>query len=302
MKNKVICLFFVAVFVLSLCGCKGYREADNTYIVTAIGFDGKEKIKVSVEVVTAGGSERSDDPTSEIISGEGDTPMDAVFSLNNQITKNLLFDHCAAIIIGKSLNENHLGEVLKYGNDLKELNFAVDMFVCDDANKLFKDSESVSVSRGFDITSNLKETNKEIGIDFQNKFYEVYMAYRAKKNYNLPYIKVIEKRIVIDGQSVYNQKSEKAFLSNEDAIIYSFITNNNVGGKIYFKDIYADISSSKCKFDKEKGEYKIELCVKSGSDDFSKIFKEKAEKMLADNKEKLGLLSDKISVEKKEGI
>ncbi|MCQ2455132.1 MAG: hypothetical protein MJ090_03185 [Clostridia bacterium] len=301
MKKKAICIFLILI-VVSLTGNGDYTEADSSYIVTAIGFDGEEKINVSVEVVTAGGSERSETPTSEIISGKGDTPMDAVFSLNSQITKNLLFDHCTAIIIGRNLSKTNLGEVLKYGNELKELNFAVDMFVCENASQLLEKSDSVSVSRGFDIAANVKETEREIGIDYKNNFYEIYKAYEHGENYSFPFIKNSDKKIIIDGLSVYKKKEERSFLTNEEALLYSFVTDNNGGGKIYLDDQYANISSGEAKFNPKTKKYEISLCIKDKSRRFSEIFKQKTEKLLVSKKQEIGFKTDKITVKERQGI
>ena len=300
MRIKLISLFCVVSFLM-LCGCSGYREADNGYIVTAIGFDGNEDFKVSVEVVTAGGSELRSEPKSEVISGKGNSPMEAVFSLNSKISKNLVFDHCTALLIGKNLSGKNLEEVLKYGKEIKELNFAIDMFMCESAEDLLKESESVSVARGFDIAANLKETKSETGIDYQNKFYEIYMEYNAGKSYSFPYLKVKNERIIIDGESVFKENKEKAHLTNEEALLYSFIKNDNNGGRIFLGEEFAEITHSHCSKNKDDG-YTVNLSIKQKSKKFPKIFKKRIEKMLEKHKDELNFSSDKIKLKERDGI
>ena len=300
MKAKIISVL-CAINILFLCGCNGYREADNGYIVTAIGFDGEDEISVSVEVVTAGGNELRSEPSSEILFGKGKSPMEAIFSLNSQISKNLVFEHCGAIIIGRNLSETHLEKVLKYGKDTKELNFAVDVFISENAGELLKNSKSVSVARGFDIASNLKETRSETGIDYQNKFYEIYMEYKEGNNYTLPFLSVKDERIIIDGQCVFNDNKEKAYLNNEEALLYSYIKNNNVGGRIYLGEEFADISNSRC-YLKNDREYTVSLSVKQKSKKFSKLFEKRTEEMLKKLRADLDFKADKIKLKERDGV
>ena len=300
MKTKIITIFCV-FNILFLCGCNGYREADNGYIVTAMGFDGEDEISVSVEVVTAGGSELRSEPSSEIIVGNGKSPMEAIFSLNSQISKNLVFEHCTAIIIGRTLSETHLEKFLKYGKETKELNFAVDMVICENAKELLKNAKSVSVAKGFDIAANLKETKSETGIDYQNKFYEIYMEYKAGKNYAFPFLSVKEERIIIDGQCVFKDNKEKAYLDNEEALLYSYIKNNNTGGKIYLGEEFANISNSHCYLKKDK-EYMVSLSVKQKSKKFSQLFKKRTEEMLEKHKADLDFSVDKIKLKERDGV
>ena len=300
MKAKIIS-FLCAASILFLSGCNGYREADNGYIVTAIGFDGEDEISVFVEVVTAGGSELRSEPSSEVLVGKGKSPMEAIFSLNSQISKNLVFEHCTAIIIGRTLSETHLEKVLKYGKDTKELNFAVDMFICENAGELLKNSKSVSVAKGFDIASNLKETKSETGIDYQNKFYEIYMEYKAGNNYTFPFLSVEDERIIIDGQCVFRDRKEKAYLDNEESLLYSFIKNNNIGGKIYLGEEFADISNSHC-YLKNDNEYTVSLSVKQKSKKFSKLFEKRTEEMLKKHRADLDFKADKIKLNERDGV
>lgn len=300
--KKSVTVLLCAVLLLSLCGCKDYKEPDNGYMVTALGFDGSDQINVFVEVVTAGGTERSSEPIAEILEGSGKTPTEAVFSLNSSISKHLVFEHCTAVILGRKLTEKQLDEILEYGRKQKELNFAVDMFICENPGELLKNSESVAVARGFDISGNLSETNAEAGIDYKNRFYEIYNDYKADKNYSFPILDISDKKTVISGQSVFCEKKEKVKLDNTESLIYSFLVNSNDGGKIYIGKEYADIAFSHTEYFKEKECYEIDLCIKKASKNFCREFKNKAERLLEEKGKKIGFKGTKIKISEREGI
>ncbi len=300
MKKVLTAAFLTVLSAFFLCSCKGYREADNGYIVTAVGFGGGKEVTVFAEVVTAGGTERSDAPVSEVIEGSGKTPIEAVFSLNNQISKHLAFEHCTAIIIDKTITSKQFDKILEYAKELKELNFAVDMFFCDDVKTLLNESESVSVARGFDISGNLTETNKETGIDYKNKFYEIYNKVKDGSNYAFPLLKLKDGKVIIDGQIVFNGKKECARLSNAESLIYSFVSDGNDGGRVCIKNEFADVSRSDIKL--KKGIYELGIYIKKSSKGFREELKTETENFLRKYKTALGLKSEKIEIHEREGI
>ncbi len=299
MLKRLICIFFAVCIALSLCGCKGYREADNCYIVTAIGFDGKDKTKVTVEVIDAG-SETKSSPRFETLSGKGDTPEDAVFSLNNQISKTLVFDHCSAVVIGKNVGKKGMARIIEYVRELKELNFSVYVFITESAEKLFKNSKSTSAAKGFDIAGNVRETKKDTGVDYKNKFYEVYKAYKSDEFYSLPNLTVKSKKIVINGQSVYKKEKCKMKLNGKDSLMYSFVKNSNVGGRIYMGNDFAEVNKSR--FFLKNGKYNGKLYIKNNSKNFGKSFKKRLSKFLKKYNGKIGIKSEFSDIEIREGL
>ncbi len=302
MKKSILSVILCTFLIVALCGCNDYKEPDNGYMVTALGFDGSDQINVFVEVVTAGGTERSSEPVAEILEGSGKTPTEAVFSLNSSISKHLVFEHCTAVILGQKLTEKQLGEILEYGRKVKEINFAVDMFICENPGELLKNSESVAVARGFDISGNLNETNAETGIDYENRFYEIYSNYKAGKNYSFPILDLSGGKIIISGQAVFGGISEKTRLDNEESLIYSFLSNLNDGGKIYIGKEYADMAFSHTKYFKEKECYEIDLCIKKASKKFCSEFEKRAETLLREKGEKLGFKGTNVKIREREGI
>lgn len=300
MIRKTICAVITVLFVFLLCGCDGYRETDGCYIVTAIGFDGGENTKISIEVVSTGGGERRGDAYSEIISGEGETPENAMFSLSSKISKILMFDHCTTLVVGESVDSNRFDEIINFGRELKEINLSVYVVRCENAGKLLTEAKPLAVARGFDIVGNIRETEKDTGIKYENRFFEVFASYKTGEYYKLPVMSVKDSKIIIEGETVYKNAKITDSLSNEESLIYSFFINKNSGGKVYFGKEYADVVHAKGKHKGDK--YTLLLKVKNESDGFKKAFREKCNEFLKNHRKKLGLEAEEVEIEIKGGV
>lgn len=300
MIKKFVCAVVAVLLIFTLPGCEGYRETDACYIVTAVAFDGGENIEISLEVVSTGGGERRSDAYSEIITGQGKTPENAMFSLSSKISKILMFDHCTALVLGESVKENQLDEIINFARELKEINLSVYVVRCENARKLLALSKPSAIARGFDIVGNIRETEKDTGIKYENRFFELFAAYKTGKCYKLPFLAVDEDKIIIEGETVYHNTQKKEYLSNEDSLIYSFFINKNSGGKVYFGKEYADVVNTK--FKRRGKEYTASVKVKNESDGFKKAFSNKCNEFLQKHGKKLGLEAEKAKVKIKGGV
>ena len=300
MIRKIFCVVLITLVCASFCGCEGYRETDGCYIVTAIGFDGGEKTKISIEVVSTGGGERRGDAYSEIISGEGETPENAMFSLSSKISKILMFDHCTALIVGESVDKTRFDQIINFGRELKEINLSVYVVGCENAEKLLTESKPSAVARGFDIVGNIRETEKDTGIKYANRFFEVFASYKTGEYYKLPVMSVKDSKIIIKGEEVYKSAEKKDVLSNEESLIYSFFIGKNTGGKVYFGKEYADIVHAKT--ERKDDKYTLSIKVKNESDGFKTALREKCNEFLKNHRKKLGLKARKVEIEIKGGV
>ena len=146
-----------------------------------------------------------------------------------------------------------LDKVFDFGQELKEINLSVYMVRTGSAERLFNDSSPISVARGFDIAGNIKETEKDTGIDYNDRFFELFAAYKNGEYYGMPILKAENEKIIIDGEEICKGRQTRERLSNEESLIYSFLINKNSGGKIYFGKEYADVSQ--CRVDYKNKKY-----------------------------------------------
>ncbi len=303
MVKKVWFAVIGLCIMVSFCGCKGYRETENGYIVTALGFDKgkKDEFSISVEVVSAGGGETTNSPSSEILVGGGKSPGNAVFTLNDELSKTLIFDHCAVVILGEELTKGQTEEIFKYLDVLKELNLGVFLTTTKNSKELLTKSKSVSVARGFDIAGNIKESATEAGINYHNKFYEINKAYKNGELYSMPNLEVDNKKIVISGESVVKKEKNIAKLSSEESLVYSVLRNGNSGGRIYLAEDYAEIDRINSNVSKD-GKTTFEFYYNKHSKGFSNTFKKEAVAFLKKYGKTLDLNMEIEEIKEREGV
>ncbi len=302
MIKKTVSIIMCLVLISLLCGCGGYREIDSCYIVTALGFDGGKKLKITVEVVSAGGSERSNEPFSEVFEEKGNTPEEALFLLNSKISKKLMFDHATAIVLGDDLTKQQVEDILDYGKKQVELNFAIYMLYSENAREIFKKADPISLACGYDIAGIIKEIRISSGIDYSNRFYEMYTSFKKQEKYGLPNVKVEDEKVVVEGQAVFYKDGKKTMLSNEESLIYSILANQNTGGSVCIGREKAELDESRTKYLKKSGKYDVLLFTKEKNDGFVKAFKKQGEKLLKKHGKALGFEGEKINAKQKGGI
>ncbi len=295
--KKFLFVITLFSFIISLCSCGGYREIERGYIVTALGFDKKsgDKLTVSAEVVSAGGNERANAPYSEILEGEGVSPGEALFLLNNEISKELFFEHCSAVILGDGLSEEQTKEIFVFLKNLRELNKSLSVAATENSKMLLNNSKSVSIAKGFDIERNINESRKETGENYQNSFYEVDKLYTNGEIYALPELKLEQKKIIVSGEAVYKRNEKKIKLDAKESLIYSILKGNNRGGRFYIDKAFGDVIKFRIKNEKNSLA-RLDVYVKRDRCGFEKTLQKNTDKFLKKHKNSFENFPDEVKV------
>ncbi len=193
MKKLFFCLGLLSLLLIPLCGC--FSGAANTsgshkYLISAIGFDFEEQIKVTVEAVAVN-SEDAAGKKRILISGSGKTPDEAMKKAQKKATQPFDLSHCGSIILGDGIKGSKFDEICDYCYDTDEITFSVYMVATENAEKLLKPDPISSVAVGYDIMSILEREEESSGTDFKNSLYEVVaQKERENKAVTLPFLKV----------------------------------------------------------------------------------------------------------------
>lgn len=155
-KIKTVALSFI--LILCLCGCTANRELDEQSLVCTLCFSGNEEYTVTVEVLTENTEEKK--LTTKIHTATGETPEKAVESLENGLSKRLMFDHCAAIILSPEMKKERQRDALIYCVKNPTVNLGTPVVYCEDTDRLF-DCKPESAGVGYDIMLTLKELSLE---------------------------------------------------------------------------------------------------------------------------------------------
>ena len=230
MKKRCILILFLALLAFSACGCKGYRETDSEYFVTAVCFEKNEDgFKAHIEVLSV--TEEDKKSESKVFVSYGKTPYSAVEGTTSLMPKNAVFDHCGTAIIDESITGEDFKSVIKYLYDTKNLNLGIFMFVTDDIEGVL-DCDSQAASVGYDIMATETNITKTSGISFMNKYYEICARQIKCGGFCLPVVKTKENRPEISGEIVFADYRPILRLEKDEAQIFNLICSGSSGGEI----------------------------------------------------------------------
>jgi len=263
--KKILSLFLVLILLFCLSGCSGnvYTQADQQYIVSAIGFLNKSgRIRAVAEAVAVNAESTEQSVERVVLEGEGATPAESVLDLAARLSKPLLFDHCGVILTDATLNREEVEKVLSYCEENKQINLAAYIVYSDDIEKLLSLKPMAALTVGYDIIGVIDRAQSLYGIKFFNRFYEVKANTLKKSNtFLLPSFEAVGEEYTISGSEVYSSFERKARLTNEQTALYCLITDTYSHGA--FSEY--KIASAKCFFDSSIKDEKlyIDLRIKA---------------------------------------
>ncbi|MBR4909748.1 MAG: hypothetical protein IKZ47_00290 [Clostridia bacterium] len=232
--KKAIAAVLLALLPIALCGCSGYRETDNEYIISAIAFKNSGGGFLAYAEVLDIGSD-SDSTENKIFKARGDTPYKAVNALIYMLPKNAVFDHCAVAITENNIYGEDLKSVFDYLFDAKNLNLGIYMYNTAGVDDIFS-CKAQELSVGYDIMAIQTNIEKTTGIPFKNKYYEVLSRIEASDGFCLPLLSAEDKRPVISGQTVYAHMLPALTLSEDEAVLFNLLFSGSSGGEISVSD------------------------------------------------------------------
>lgn len=162
MKKAVILSLVLCLF---LCGCSSYKEIDTRYMVASLGFSFSEHYTVFAETVSIGTDNTTATP--RVFCGNGNTLENAFSDLQKSFSKDIMLDHCAAIILDAALSKEHQKEVLDFCVQKKEINLSA----CTAKSNNIKDllsSVSETAAVGYDIFAIQKKQKTIVGSELFN--------------------------------------------------------------------------------------------------------------------------------------
>lgn len=230
MRRILSVISFFTVICILLTGCQGYRETDSEYLISAIGFENAgEEYKVYSEVLSLSGEKK--DSKSELFSGKGKTPYEAVSDIAARLPKKAVFDHCSTALIQSNISGGDFKEIVEYLFNTKNLNLGICLYCADDIKEILS-LEPQALSVGYDVSAIKNNLEKTTGTDFENKYYEICSLQISDKSFCLPKVTAKEKRPEISAQTVYVDFMPVYELKGEETALYNLLRGGSKGGEI----------------------------------------------------------------------
>ncbi len=290
MAKKFLSLGLVLVLCF-LCGCTGYRESDNSFIVSAMGFD-KEggNFTIFIEAVTA--NETEAELKEETYEAHGETLEAALYSLKNKIYKPLSFEHCSVILVSPNIAQKDMKNVVEFCKKTEELNTSVYFAATEEVEKIISADAVSEAAGGYDISSLIESRDEEDGISYKNRLYELLSATdEFIPTFYLPFLKADDDKFHTQGELVYTDFSPSKKLNSDDSFILSVLTGRYGKGNVTLVGETAEIQDAHTYFKAEvkQNELYINLNAKfrfkTRSEGFLKEFENRAGKLLESQKD-----------------
>lgn len=251
--------------MLLLCGCKGYRETDSEYIISAIGFEaaggGFEVYAEVLDIETGGNYAESD-----VFKCRGETPYEAVDNLVNLLSKMAVFDHCGIAVIADNVRGTDFKAVIDYLYNIRNLNLGVYMYKTASVKELFNCRAQGSCV-GYDVMAIEESVQKTSGVSFKNKYYEMLARLYKNGGFCLPRIGVNDNSPAITGQTVFLELEPALNLSEQEATVFNILFSGSSGGEISVAGKRFIVNGISSDLKPENGGLLIEVCCQPRFDD-----------------------------------
>ena len=196
----------ILISLLFLCSC-AYTEPNAVYTVTAVGLEENgDKSRVTVKITE---SEKS-----RCVTGEGETPDEAMSEIKTRLSARASFEHCQLIAIS-GLGGEGFAEATRFLRE-QEVPLRTKIVYTDDIQKAFeKERES-------EIASLLKETKSEFGFGGNTALFEIETAILINNgDFALPYISLDKEDIKISGLLRYKNSLPYERLNVKQSVKYA---------------------------------------------------------------------------------
>ncbi len=178
MKKTILSL----LCLILLCGCSGYKEINDGYLVTSVAFeelDGGGLITANIIL-----------PQTEenmILSAWGGDFDEAFSALKKAQVRSLYFEHCGTVVLNPRLKPQAF-EILELCKNKIKIPIAARVVYCHDAKALFSADRT-----GYDVISLLKNNNARQ----DNQIFEIE---QTADNLELPFISISDKTMIFEGE------------------------------------------------------------------------------------------------------
>jgi spore germination protein KC len=278
MMKKIFTYTLILVLLLTLTGCWGKRETENLAITTAIGVDqlntgGKVMYKLSAVILHPGnlgmsskGSTNQPEQSYVVVETQGQSLEEIVENLNTKIPRLRFLAHAQVIVLGQSVCEGNLNEVLDYLLRYPPLRLRSKIYVAKgNASEVLQAKPTMESDIGKEIYGlggygktlsygiqeiTIKDFTKKVitpGIDAWAPVLEVSVSDKLKKENNL----------IINGLALFKAEKLGGWLNNTDTHGFALTKGEAKQGSLTVS--IADLGQIACLFNEKKAKISVQI-------------------------------------------
>lgn len=173
--KRVLWLIGLAAILLAVssCGIRRVSEPEDVYLVSALGFDrAGDQLRLSAEVPLTRENE-ADKMEVKCFYGIGETAEQALLDLRSGLAKELIFGHCALIVLGDTLTPEDRVTATDFAAHTVQIPLSVPVISTPDALQLLEKGSLSAPAAGYDIPEILRQQNKLYVLDLRCRLYEI---------------------------------------------------------------------------------------------------------------------------------
>lgn len=240
MIKRLLALFFVCLFIFSLCGCNSFSvfsSDSHRYLISSLGFEEKtNEIVVYVETLVINSEDMNADKKRIIFEGKGDTCEKAFDISKSTAAENFDLSHCGIIALSNNLSPENLNKILNWCYDTAKITLSAKLIACENPKKLLDLEPLSSIASGYDILSLLEKTSEIQAVNFKNSLFEILSKTELELNvFSLPLISLENNKRFISGLSIFKDNSHILNLNLNQMLLYSLITDSFLKGNSNIK-------------------------------------------------------------------
>ena len=236
MRKIVIILLALLVSLLTFDQNEIYKkDIRNRLVIQGIGIDMEENGKYSVTIQaidtnaqSANSSEGASQPPLKAFEVKGDTIYTAIKSVTENEGKIPLYSQNRIIILGKSITEENMDDVIDFFVRDVENSSSVCIAAAEEtAGEILKtkNGEEYISARNIEIAINSSEYDARI---FRMQLYELINRYNSStKDFAIPLLSVVErdkeKSVEITGTALFNNTKYREKISKEETVFLNIL-------------------------------------------------------------------------------
>ncbi len=153
-KNSLWIIFIIIMALLVPSSISLHAQTEDRSIVVAMGVDklAEEKYEVSAEIIVPR-YETTYNQNAQVISSIGINSTEAINGLSIHIGKILGLSHCSTILIGESLKDDNIIEIIDQVLRSKRVNYNAQLIFCEGSSKAIL-KKAVEIDKNFNRNLN----------------------------------------------------------------------------------------------------------------------------------------------------
>lgn len=205
MKRLIISVL-TAFLCVMLVGCSTSvgTQNDRRFMVTALGFSGKDNITLTAELVTVNSESAESEPRTQVLTYTANSINETLNGILDSLSRPMLLEHCGVIVIDTALSAERFAEICDYCFKENRITLSVYMIAAENPKALLDGEPLYSSAVGYDIMGIIGQKSETEKMNFTNRYFEIESGReKGETAFSLPYFRRGEDGVRLVGTAVF---------------------------------------------------------------------------------------------------